>query len=229
MSLGTGVMTDDIPLDEAKGPDPGEAPADDGPVGAEDPGGDAAHEGEVGVHDGESDEPGASPPPLPRRARAWVITHAATVIVGGVALALAVALALTLAALGNRNALGSARVSALAAARTDAVELAGYNYRHLSRDFGVVLAHSTPTFRRSFSQSSNALRSTLTRYHATAAAKVVSAGLVSGSTGRAVALVFLDQTITNSNQTNPTTDRSQVEITLVDSGGRWLIDQVALL
>jgi len=159
----------------------------------------------------------------------WVRSHRSVVGVGVVAVALAIALALALVALGNQDALGAARPSALAAARTDAVELAGYDYRHLDHDFGVVLANSTPSFRRSFTQSSDALKTTLTRYHATADAKVVSAGLVSATTSRAVALVLVDQTITNSTQKAPTTDRSQVEITLVNSGGAWLIDQVSLL
>lgn len=76
---------------------------------------------------------------------------------------------------------------------------------------------------------SDALKSTLDRYHATADATVVSAGIVSASTSRAVALVFLDQKITNSTQSAPTNDRSQVEITLVGSGGKWFINQVSLL
>ncbi len=148
---------------------------------------------------------------------------------GVVVVALAVALALSLSALGNQDALGSSRISALSAARTYAVQLASYDYDHLNRDFAAVAANSTPSFRRSFTQSSDALKSTLTRYKATAAATVVSAGLVSASTSRAVALVLLDQKIANSTQATPTTDRSQVEITLVSSGGRWLIDQVTLL
>ena len=113
--------------------------------------------------------------------------------------------------------------------RTDAVRLAGYDYRHLGRDFGVVIANSTPSFRRNFTQSSNALRSALTKYHATANARVVSSGLASSSTSRAVALVFLDQRVTNSTRPSATTDRSQIEITLVRSGDHWLIDQVVLL
>ena len=104
--------------------------------------------------------------------------------------ALAVALALSLLALSNQDALGSSRTSALAAARTDAVQLASYDYRDLGRDFGAVVAKSTPSFRRRFTESSDALKSTLTKYKATAEASVVSAGLVSASTSRAVALVF---------------------------------------
>jgi Mce-associated membrane protein len=171
----------------------------------------------------------AASPTWLARGRHRVGANPVALVIGVVAVALAVALVLTVLALSNRNALDSARAGALAAARTDAVELAGYNYHHLNRDFGAVLATSTPSFRQSFTQSSDALKSTLSRYHAIAVAKVVSAGLVSASTSRAVALVFLDQKITNSTQKTATTDRSQVEITLVDTGGRWLIDQVSLL
>ncbi|HEY7948509.1 MAG TPA: hypothetical protein VID75_12600 [Acidimicrobiales bacterium] len=163
------------------------------------------------------------------RSRVWAATHAAAVIAGIVAVALAVCLVLALLALGNSNAVAAARVSALGSARTDAVALAGYDYRHLNRDFGAVLANSTPSFQRRFGQASDALKSTLTKFHATAAAKVVSEGLVWASTSRAVVLVFLDQTVTNSTNSKPTTDRSQVEITLVNDQGRWLIDQVSLL
>ena len=161
--------------------------------------------------------------------RRWVASHRPTALVGVVAIALAVALILTLLALGNRNALDSARTTAISAARSDAVALAGYDYRHLDRDFGAVTAVSTPSFRRRFTQAGDALKNTLSKYHATAVAHVVSAGLVSATTTRAVALVFLTQKVTNSTQKSSTTDRSQVEITLVRSGGRWLIDQVSLL
>lgn len=245
----TNAMTDDGSVDEADELDPWATPlrptaakprakgdgalvsiADAIIIEVGDGGQAAEDENDLRVH--EESDPDAlhdHPRVMPARARDWVVSHAGMVIVGAVAVALAVALLLTMSALGNSNALGSARTSALAAARTDAVALAGYDYRHLNRDFGAVLAHSTSSFRRSFSQSSNAVKGTLTRYHATAHAKVVSAGLVSASTSQAVALVFLDQTVTNSNQTNPTTDRSQVVITLANSGGTWLIDQVRLL
>jgi Mce-associated membrane protein len=142
---------------------------------------------------------------------------------------LLVALVLTMLQLNDANALDSASSGALGAARTYAVELAGYDYRHLDKDFGVVLSHSTPSFRSSFTRSSDALRSTLIKYHATAVAKVVAAGVLSATTSQVVVIVFLDQTVNNTNQKKPTTDRSQIEITLVPSPTGWLIDQVTLL
>lgn len=172
--------------------------------------------------------PSASPPPSVKP-RSWVASHVGAVVMSVVAAALAVVLVLTLMTVGNRDALNGARTSALAAARTDAVELAGYNYRHLNAAFAVVMAQSTPTFRRNFTQASDASKGTLTRFHATAVASVVSAGIVSATTSRVVALVFLTQKIKNTTQSGSTTDRSQVEITLLRSQGRWLIDQVTLL
>ena len=182
--------------------------------------------GDAAAAPGDAEAPSQSPLAPVRR---LVIGNFPATVLGIVAIALAVALVLTMQQLGNRSALDNARVSALAVAKTYSVEIAGYDYRHLDADFGVVLANSTPSFRRSFTQSSNALKSTLTKYHARASAKVVSAGLVSASTSQAVALVFLDQSVMNSAQKSPTTDRSQVEITLDYSGGKWLIDQVTLV
>ncbi len=174
---------------------------------------------------GTSDERTSPPSSARRRRRSKAVLIGVLVLVTG----LVVALILSLLALSNQDSQASSRTSALAAARTYAVQLASYNYGNLQRDFAAVAANSTPSFRRSFTESSDALKSTLTQYKATAAASVVSAGLVSSSTSEAVVLVFLTQKIENSSQAKPTTDRSQVQITLVRSGGRWLINQVTLL
>jgi Mce-associated membrane protein len=147
-----------------------------------------------------------------------------------VALVVAVVmLTLTQFSLNSESSLSSARTSALAAAKSYAVDLASYNYQHLGQDFGKVLAESTPTFKQNFSQSSDALKTTLTRYDASASAKVVAAGLISATTSRAVALIFLNQTVHNTIQTNKPTTESRVEVTLLRSGGHWLINQVSLL
>jgi Mce-associated membrane protein len=70
----------------------------------------------------------------------------------------------------------------------------------------------------------------LTKYDATATATVVAAGMVSASTSRAVALIFLNQKVTNTTQNGKvTSDESRLEITMLHSGGRWLINQVTLL
>lgn len=153
----------------------------------------------------------------------------AAVVAAAVAVGLTVAFVLAMLRIGDDTSLDGARTSALASARTYALDLASYDYRHLQADFAVVTAHSTPTFSKSYQASSSALESTLTKFHATATAKIVAEGMVSWSTSQATVLVFLDQTVTNSTQKAPTVDRSQLEIVLDWSGGSWLINQVTLL
>ena len=73
------------------------------------------------------------------------------------------------------------------------------------------------------------MKTAIVRYDASAWANVVGAGLVSATTSRAVVLVFLNQTVQNTLQKNKPTTESRVEITLLRSAGRWLIEQVSLL
>jgi Mce-associated membrane protein len=154
----------------------------------------------------------------------------ATVILGALSLVLAVALVLSLLALHHRDQAASARASALAAARSYAVDLSSYNYNDLTRDFDRVLSHATASFKKSYTSSSSGLDTVLRQYKATAVGKVVAAGLASAGATSAVALVFVDQTVTNTTQKKgPTTDESRIEITLVRQGGSWLIDKVQLL
>ncbi len=128
------------------------------------------------------------------------------------------------------EAVDAARTSSLAAAETYAVEIASYNYKTLSAGFAAVTAHSTPSFTKTFQKSSALLEPVLTKYKAVAKATVVAAGLTSCTTQQAVAVVLLNQTVTNTAQKKgPTTDESRVSMTLVHEGGHWMIDQVKLL
>jgi Mce-associated membrane protein len=145
-------------------------------------------------------------------------------------LGLAGGLVFTTLRLRHQDALSGARTSALAAARTYAVDMASYDYRHLDADFGRVKQHSSASFQAKFAQSSSALVQLLTKFNATASAKVVASGLVSADTGRAVALVFITQTVTNTAQkTKPPDTQSRIQITMIHQHGQWLIDKVDLL
>jgi Mce-associated membrane protein len=146
-----------------------------------------------------------------------------------VIVALVVALVITQLQLSHQRGLEGDRTTALAAARTDATDVATYSYRHLAADFARVEAEATPAFRRSFKKSSGALTKVLKQYKATASAKILESGLVSISSTKAVALLFVNQTVANTAQKNgPTTDDSRIEVTLDRSGGRWLIDRLKL-
>jgi Mce-associated membrane protein len=151
------------------------------------------------------------------------------IVAGVVIVALAIGLVLTSLRVRQADATSSARTSAVASAMTYAVELSSYDYRHLTVDFGIVTAHSTPSFAKTFIQQSDALKPVLAKYKATAKATVDAVGLTSGSTNRAVVLVIVSQTVSNSVKKAPTTDRSQVSLTLVRQHGHWLIDNAQLL
>jgi len=171
---------------------------------------------------------GADPAPPRRRAagRSWLIDA----LVGLVIMALAAGLVLAVIKLHNRDAVDKARASSLAAAKTYAINLTSYDYQHLDQDFAKVEKYATPTFAKDFAQSSGALSKVLTQYKAGATAKIVAAGVTSASTGRAVVVVVLDQTLTNSTQkAGSTTDQSRVLLTLVHQHGHWLLDHADLL
>ena len=167
--------------------------------------------------------------------RTFVRDNRLPLILGFVAICLAVALALTTFQLTNRNsqlasknALENGRTAALSAARTYAVELASYDYRTLGTDFAKVEGNSTPSFQQTYSKAGNVLKSILIKYDSVAKATLLSAGLVSATATRAVVVVFLEQTITNTSQKTPTSTRTQIEMTLDYSHGKWLIDDVTV-
>jgi Mce-associated membrane protein len=168
----------------------------------------------------------AVPPPRSRRRLGAVEIVGLLVIVG-----LAAGLIVSRVQLSNANSLNGQRAGAVAAARADAGDVATYSYLHLHRDFARVEAESTPSFRGSFIKSSDGLTKVLTQYKATASAKVLSAGVVSLTASRAVVILFVNQTVTNTAQTGnaPTTDNSRIEVTLQRSGNRWLLQDLKLL
>jgi Mce-associated membrane protein len=161
--------------------------------------------------------------------RRWLLVGAGIVV----AALLVIELVMLLSArsqVSNLKALDHAQATALAAASQYAAEVASYDYHHLNQDFALVESNSTASFRTQFSNSSAALRPILTQYHAVAKAKVVAAGLESATTNRAVASVFINQTVSNTTQkSGPTTDQSRLELTLVRQHGKWLIENLKLL
>ena len=164
-----------------------------------------------------------------KKVRVFVSSHFATLAVGLVALILAVALVLSLVQLSNKNALESSRSSALSAAKTYAVEIAGYSYTNLNADFGKVLANSTPSFKHSYSTSSNELKSTLVKYKASATATVISAGIINATTSSASVLVALNQVVKNTLSKSSSTSRNQIDVNLSRVNGKWLINNVTIL
>lgn len=161
-----------------------------------------------------------------RARRRFLITEVVSLVV---IIGLAVPLIVSLVQLSNQNSLNADRASATAAAKADATDVATYSYLHLHRDFGRVESESTPAFRRNFIRSSDSLSKVLVQYKATASAKVLAAAVSSISSGKAVVLLFVNQSVANSTQQGVSKDDSRIEVTLVRSNGRWLMQDLKLV
>lgn len=195
-----------------------EAERDDDVVADEPPPRESAASGDDGVT-----------PPAPPKEKTGRRIGLVEVIGLVVIVVLAVALVVSRVQLSNQGASNGDRSSALAAAQTDAVDVATYNYQHLPRDFGRVESESTPAFRRSFIKSSDNLSKVLVQYKATASAKVLQSAVESINGSKAVVLLFVNQSVANTTQQGASTDDSRIEVTLEKSGGRWLLQDLKLV
>lgn len=125
----------------------------------------------------------------------------------------------------HRHALDRARENAVAAATTGVATVLSYDYRHLSSDFSKAESLLTARFRKDYDKTTAAgVKPLAAKYKARSSAQVTAAGSVSTGLDRAVVLVFVDQTVTNSQLAAPRLDRSRIDVRLVRQGDRWLID-----
>ncbi|MGH9115239.1 MAG: hypothetical protein ACRDWW_05355 [Acidimicrobiales bacterium] len=128
------------------------------------------------------------------------------------------------------SSLNSLRSGAVTAAKTYGGYLSSYDYKDLtgkSSAWANVEANATASFRKDFSATSGSLGKLLTQYNATAKGKVIAAGVSSLTSSRAVVLLFIDQTVTNTVQKpNSVTQPLRVELTMIRQHGRWLIDNL---
>ncbi|MDA3631192.1 hypothetical protein OU415_37605 [Saccharopolyspora sp. WRP15-2] len=148
-------------------------------------------------------------------------------------------LALLIAVFGMLGAMGSqlqqaqavedARRSALDAARTYATDLSTYDFNSLERNFSAVTANSHGQFAEQYKEISGSLTELIRQNRAVSKGTVVSAGVAEADEQRAVVTLFVDQEITNVNSPQPRIDRNRMQMTLVRSDSRWLIEDIKLL
>jgi Mce-associated membrane protein len=128
----------------------------------------------------------------------------------------------------HRHALDEAREGALAAATNGAATMLSYDYRHLTADIDKASALLTPRFRARYDKTmKDGVKPLAVKYHARTSAAVTAAASVSTATDRAVVLVFVAQTVSNSQLSADRLDRSRNNVTLVRRDGRWLIDDLS--
>jgi Mce-associated membrane protein len=156
---------------------------------------------------------------------------AAVVAVVALAVAVAVVLAVAVTTLSNRTggqASPAASAAAEKAATTGAQAALSYDYRHLSTDFAAAKKLMTPSFAKDYTaKTTQDVQALALKYHAVSVATVEAAGVGSMSSSHATVLVFVDQTVRNSQLSAPRLDRSRVQVSLVNSGGRWLINNLS--
>ena len=140
------------------------------------------------------------------------------------------ALIFTVLRVRDQDSQSSLRNSAFRSAGTYGIYLSSYDYKNLNGPnsaWANVEKHATPKFRHDFETTSSDLSKLLSQYNATATGQVVDVGLESVTSSKAVALIFVDQTVTNTVQKpNSVTQPLRVKLTMIRQNGQWLIDQL---
>jgi Mce-associated membrane protein len=157
----------------------------------------------------------------------------AVVAVVALAVAVAVVLAVVVTGLSHRTGGQGSTASAAAAekaATTGAQAALSYDYRHLSADYAAAEKLMTPTFKTDYTaKTAHDVTAPAVKYHAVSVATVEGAGVGSMSSSKATVLVFVDQTVRNTQLSAPRLDRSRVQVSLVRSGGKWLVNNLSPL
>jgi Mce-associated membrane protein len=123
---------------------------------------------------------------------------------------------------------GPAALAAAAAAKTETQATLTYNYKTLATDFAAAEKGLTPKFRASYeSTTATSVTPLATKYHAVSMATVSAGGVSAASADSAMVLLFVDQTVENTQLQHPRLDRSRIKVSMVKTDGHWLIDNLS--
>lgn len=123
-----------------------------------------------------------------------------------------------------------ARDQAMAAAHDHAQAILSYDYRHLDADFAAARATLTGKFARDYKVTTTTLvRPGAEQYHVVVKAEVAAQSVVSATADQVVVLLFVNQTTTSTRLDGPKVDLNRVRLTLVRTGGSWLVNKVVAL
>lgn len=125
---------------------------------------------------------------------------------------------------------GPSAKAAAAAALKEVQATLTYNYKTLQADFATAEQGLTARFKPSYEQTTKTSVTPLaTKYHATSSASVQPVGVSQAGPTTVKVLLFVDQTVTNTQLSKPRLDRSRISATMVKVNGRWLIDNLVPL
>lgn len=154
------------------------------------------------------------------------------------ALALAVVVALCLGVIGflsiqlSRATSASQEEEAVeAAVRRFAVELTTYDHTTVTKDIDQVLALSTGSFQKEYKDvlGGDTFAEALVKAKGMSKGEVMSVYVTDLTDDRAEAIVVLDQTVTNAEDTAPKTERRRLEVTMVKTTSGWKTDRVSVI
>ncbi|TVS84753.1 hypothetical protein FPZ47_15535 [Mycobacterium helveticum] len=118
---------------------------------------------------------------------------------------------------------GAAGIESVAAAKESTVALLSYQPDSVEKDLGAARDRLTGKFKDSYTQLvQDVVIPGAKKDHISAIATVPAAASVSATPNHAVALVYVDQTVTVGNDA-PTDTSSTVRVTMDKVGNRWLI------
>lgn len=128
----------------------------------------------------------------------------------------------------QQHQLSAASQEAQRAAVSYAEVLTSIDSDKVDENFKEVLDGATGEFRDMYSQSSVELRQLLIENKATARGVVVESAVQSASKDKAVVLLFVDQSVSNTKLPDARIDRSRMKMTLEKIDGRWRASKVEL-
>ncbi|AYF79154.1 DUF3329 domain-containing protein [Nocardia yunnanensis] len=141
------------------------------------------------------------------------------------AVLLILALTVSTAVLGwkyeHRRDIDAAGQAALDAATAYAVTLTSVDTGNLDANFTAVLDGSTGEFRDTYTKSSTQLRQLLIDHKAAGHGVVLQSAIKSASENEVVVLLFVDQTVSNTDMPDPRIDHSRIVMTMQRVDGRW--------
>ncbi|MCX2714886.1 hypothetical protein [Mycolicibacterium sp. J2] len=118
--------------------------------------------------------------------------------------------------------------AALHTANAYAVTLTSVDTNNLDENFAAVLTGATGEFHDMYAQSSAQLRKLLIDHKATGHGVVLDSAIKSASKDEVIVLLFVDQTVSNTEIPDPRVDRSRMVMTMRKVDGQWKAAKIEL-
>lgn len=170
--------------------------------------------------------------PGPRQTTATARPGRRSVLLGSALAAVVLLLVVAVGYLGwqlsQERRLDAAAEAARQAATEYAQILTSIDSDRVDENFRAVLDGATGEFKDLYSQSSTELRQLLIDNKAKAHGVVLESAVQSVTPDQAVVLLFVDQSVTNTNLPDPRIDRSRIKMTMEYVDGRWRASKVEL-